>query len=595
MRHLFWRIYATYLVVVIVATLAVGWVAVRSAHDFYFDHTADELGARASLVREEVSALIDAGELGGIEALVQRMGAASGTRITIIGTGAGGIAPGAVVADSDRLPEDMVNHADRPEFKEALAGGVGQAVRLSATLGENMMYVAVPLESGGEVSAVVRTAMPLTAVDEALSQLYRSIFAGAGVVALVAALLGWFVSRRIARPMREMREGAERFAAGDFSRKLLVPATVEFAAVAEAMNRMAAELDDELRTLTRERNEREAVLESMVEGVLAVDPAGRVIAINTAAARLLDVAARDVVGMSIEAAVRNPELQRAVVSVLTGEQPVETDLTAFVGGEDRFLQANGSLLHTEDGAIAGAVVVVNDVTRLRRLEAVRSDFVANVSHELKTPVTSIKGFAETLADGAIDDPEAGRRFLRIIAGQADRLNSIIEDLLALSSLERGIEGRDVALQEARLADVLAVAAEVCAAKADAKRIVVSVDCPDGLYAEINPPLLEQAVVNLLDNAIKYSPEDTTVAVSATQAERETVITVTDQGVGISREHLPRLFERFYRVDKARSRDLGGTGLGLSIVKHIAQVHGGSVSVDSVVGRGITFRLHLPRR
>jgi two-component system phosphate regulon sensor histidine kinase PhoR len=595
MRHLFWRIYATYLVVVIVATLAVGGIAVRSAHDFYFDHTADELEGRANLVREEVSALTDAGKLGGIEALVQRMGAASGTRITIIGTGAGGIASGDVVADSDRLPEDMVNHADRPEFKEALAGGVGQAVRRSATLGEDMMYVAVPLESGGKVGVVVRTAKPLTAVNEALSRLYRSIFAGAGVVALGAALLGWFVSRRIASPMREMREGAERFAAGDFNRKLLVPTTVEFATVAEAMNRMAAELDDKLRTLTRERNEREAVLESMVEGVLAVDPDGRVIAINTAAARLLDVAARDVVGMSIEAAVRNPELQRAVTAVLGGEQPVETDLTAFVGGEDRFLQANGSLLHTEDGAIAGAVVVVNDVTRLRRLEAVRSDFVANVSHELKTPVTSIKGFAETLADGAIDDPDAGRRFLRIIAGQADRLNSIIEDLLALSSLERGIEGREVALQEARLADVLAVAAEVCAAKADAKRIAVTVDCPDELFAEINPPLLEQAVVNLLDNAIKYSPEDTTVALSAAQAERETVITVADQGVGISRDHLPRLFERFYRVDKARSRDLGGTGLGLSIVKHIAQVHGGSVSVDSLVGRGSTFRIHLPRR
>jgi two-component system phosphate regulon sensor histidine kinase PhoR len=437
--------------------------------------------------------------------------------------------------------------------------------------------------------------MPLTTVNEALDSLYTSIFAGAAVVALVAALLGWYVSRRIALPMRELREGADRFAAGDFSGKLLVPSTVEFAAVAEAMNRMAAELDDKLRTLTRERNEREAVLESMVEGVIAVDPEGRVIAINSAGARLLDVGSRDVVGMSIEEAARSPELQRVVLAVLSGEQPVETDLTAIVGGEERYLQANGSLLHTDDGAVAGAVVVVNDVTRLRRLEAVRSDFVANVSHELKTPVTSIKGFAETLTDGAIDDPDAGRRFLRIIAGQADRLNAIIEDLLALSSLERGIEGREVALQEARLADVLAVAAEVCASKAEAKRIGVVVDCPDDLYAEMNPPLLEQAVVNLLDNAIKYSPEDTSVAVSAAQTERETVVTIADQGVGISREHLPRLFERFYRVDKARSRDLGGTGLGLSIVKHIAQVHGGSVSVDSIVGRGSTFRLHLPRR
>jgi two-component system phosphate regulon sensor histidine kinase PhoR len=595
MRHLFWRIYATYLIVVLVATVAVGWLAVDAAHDFFVDRTADELEARASLVREEVAAAAAAGELEGIEPLVQRMGAASGTRITIIGTGAGGIDVGEVIADSDRLPEDMANHADRPEFKAARDGELGQAVRRSSTLDVDMMYVAVPLDAGGEVVAVVRTAMPLTTVDEALSHLYRSIIVGAAVVGLVAAALGWYVSRRIARPMREMREGAERFAAGDFSRKLLVPATVEFAAVAEAMNRMAAELDLELRTLTRERNEREALLESMVEGVLAVDPDGNVIAVNPAAARLLDVDEHEVVGRSIEEAVRNPELQRAVTAALSGDGPVETDLTAFVGGEDRYLQAHGSLLHTEDGAVAGAVVVLNDVTRLRRLEEVRSDFVANVSHELKTPVTSIKGFAETLADGAIDDPEAGRRFLHIIAGQADRLNAIIEDLLALSSMERGGDGREVALQEARLADVLAVAAEVCAPKAADKRISVTVDCPDELFAEINPPLLEQAVVNLLDNAVKYSPEDTTVAIGAAQTAQETVIAVTDQGVGISREHLPRLFERFYRVDKARSRDLGGTGLGLSIVKHIAQVHGGGVSVDSVVGRGSTFRIHLPRR
>lgn len=595
MRHLFWRIYASYLVVVILATVAVGWLAVSFARDFYTDRIADDLRVRASLVREEVTALVTSGELRGIEPLIQRMGAASDTRITLIGAGARGRAAGEVIADSDRLPEDMVNHSDRPEYRAAVGGGVGRAVRRSQTLGVEMMYVAVPVEASGEVVAVVRTATPLTAVDAALSHLYRSIFAGAAVVALVAALLGWCVSRHIARPVRQMREGAERFAAGDLSHKVLPSSTVEFAAVAESMNRMAAELDDKLRTLTRERNRREAVLESMVEGVLAVDPQGRVIAVNTAVARLLGVAADDVVGASIEEVVRNPELQGVVRAVLEGEQPVEADLTVEVGAEERYLQAHGSLLQAEDGAVAGAVIVVNDVTRLRRLEAVRRDFVANVSHELKTPVTSIKGFAETLADGAIDDPVTARRFLRIIAGQADRLNAIVEDLLSLSSLERAGDGREVVVQETRLADVLTVAAEVCGIKAEAKRITIEVECPDDLVAEIDPPLVEQAMVNLLDNAIKYSSEGTTVTVSVTQTTDETVIAVRDEGVGIAREHLPRLFERFYRVDKARSRDLGGTGLGLSIVKHIAQVHGGTVSVESVVGRGSTFRLHLPRR
>jgi two-component system phosphate regulon sensor histidine kinase PhoR len=266
-----------------------------------------------------------------------------------------------------------------------------------------------------------------------------------------------------------------------------------------------------------------------------------------------------------------------------------------VGAADRTLQANASLLRGEgdDGAV-GAVVVLNDVTRLKRLEAVRRDFVANVSHELKTPVTSIKGFTETLLDGASEDPEASRRFLRIIAGQADRLNSIIEDLLALSALEATREGRP-ALEEADVCDVVTVAVEVCEPKAQAKGINIDTQCAGSVFAPINPPLLEQAVVNLIDNAVKYSPEGSEIGVRLEEIGDQVVIRVADHGPGIPREHLTRLFERFYRVDKARSRDLGGTGLGLSIVKHIAQVHGGRVSVESTLGRGSTFSIYLPRR
>ncbi len=595
MRHLFWRIYLTYLVIVVLCTAAVGYFAVRSASEFFEEQTAQELEARAALVREEVGSLYGQGELGDIQPLIRRLGVASGTRITFISNGLPGSSVGEVIADSLVSPLGLESHRDRPEFKAAQAGQVGRAVRLSATVGEELMYVTVPVEEDGRVVAVVRTATSLERMHDAVQGLYVSIFLVAALVALAAGVIGWYVSNRIARPMREVREGAERFAAGDFSRKLTVPATEEFAGVAESLNRMAEELDYKIRAITRERNEREAVLESMIEGVLAVDAGQHVLTLNPAAASLLGVDPAQVQGKAIEEAVRNPELQRVVAAAVSGQGPVEVDLTLYVGGRERSVQASGALLHALGGEVVGAVVVLNDVTRLRRLEAVRRDFVANVSHELKTPVTSIKGFAETLADGALDDPDAARHFLKIIAGQADRLNAIIEDLLSLSSLEHEGDGRNVELQETRLDDVIAVASEVCAPKARAKGISLSTECPPGLMVDANPPLLEQAVVNLIDNAVKYSPGGTAVRVSAVPGDAEVVIAVSDEGQGIAREHLARLFERFYRVDRARSRDLGGTGLGLSIVKHVAQVHGGSVSVDSVVGRGSTFRIHLPRR
>ncbi len=596
-QRLFWRIYATYLIVVVLCTAAVGFYAVRSARGFYVDHTATELEARASLVREQVAAQADSGSAAELQMLVRRLGAASDTRITIISAGQPAAAAGVVLADSGSLPGQMENHGDRPEYLAALEGRSGQAIRRSDTLGEDMMYVAIPVMEDGRVVAVARTAVTLTTVNDALDTLYVSIATSALAVALIAGVIGLYVSRRISNQMREISAGAERLAAGDFSHKLFVPRIEEFAGVADSLNRMAAELDDKLRTLTHERNEREAVLSSMVEGVLAVDTDERVIAVNAAAARLLDTVPAAAEGKSIQEVVRNPDLQRVVGLALDGQRPVEADIVMRVGAEDRDLQANGTLLHGESGSdsAVGAVVVLNDVTRLKRLEAVRRDFVANVSHELKTPVTSIKGFAETLEDGALDDPEAARRFVRIIAGQADRLNSIIEDLLALSTLEQSQDSPLLQLEEADLCDVVGVALDVCGPKAEARAIALSQTCPDCLLAPVSPPLLEQALVNLIDNAVKYSPEGSTVEVRLEEAPEEIVVSVIDEGQGVRREHLPRLFERFYRVDKARSRDLGGTGLGLAIVKHIAQVHGGRVSVDSVVGRGSTFRIHLPRR
>ena len=360
------------------------------------------------------------------------------------------------------------------------------------------------------------------------------------------------------------------------------------------MNELAAQLDARINDALRQRNEREAILSSMVEGVVAIDDRQRIISLNQAAARLFGCHADTVAGRTLQEIVRNVELQRLAADVLARRQSLSGDL-AIMGrdGRQRLLNAQGTVLREAEDRPVGAVIVLHDVTRLQELEKVRRDFVANVSHELRTPVTAIKGFVETLLDGAPADPADAERFLRIVARQADRLNSIIEDLLTLARIEQGTEKAEIVLEPGRVRQVLEAAADACRLKAEEKQIHLDIQCDADLIARINAALLEQAVVNLVDNAVKYSPAGATVRLIAERDAEWLVIRVEDHGCGIGAEHLPRIFERFYRVDRARSRELGGTGLGLSVVKHIAQAHGGRADVRSTVGEGSTFFIHLP--
>jgi two-component system phosphate regulon sensor histidine kinase PhoR len=420
----------------------------------------------------------------------------------------------------------------------------------------------------------------------------QSIILGGWVLLLLAAALGWFISHRISQPLQEMRQGAERFAAGDFSHRLSIPDSVELASLASTLNRMAAQLAEQIAVITQQRNEQEAILESMHEGVLALDTQERVITVNRAAEALLGVMATQAKGHTIQEVVRNVALQRLLAATLHSTEAATADIV-LRGSEERFLQATATALRDAQGRDIGVLVVLNDVTQLRRLENIRRDFVSNVSHELKTPITSIKGFVETLRDGALKDRAQAERFLGIIARHAERLHAIIEDLLALSRLEQGSDSYEIPRSETSLSEVIQAAILDCAARAEAQHVTVIPMCAAELRAAVNAPLLEQALVNLLDNAITYSNPESSVWVNIRQEDDRLVIDVRDQGVGIPYDHLDRIFERFYRVDKARSRERGGTGLGLAIVKHIAQVHGGQVSVMSTVGQGSTFTLRIP--
>ena len=585
--RLLWQLYSSYLLLTACSLLAVGALASHSLQEFYLESMRHDLAANARLLEKQIGPRFDSHDSKELTTLCRDFSRSTMTRVTLV------LRSGKVLVDTDEDPAAMENHADRPEIVQALAGEIGTSERLSVTQRERMTYVAVPLRRQGRIVGALRTAVPTTTIDQALRGVQYKIATGAAAVAVLAAVVSLWFSRRLSRPLEEIRQGAERFAGGDLGYKLPIPQTREMAGVAESLNRMAHQLKERIRTTVRQNTEQEAVLASMVEGVLAVDNDHRVISLNRAAADLLGSSQEEAHGRGLQEVIRNADLRRFVTSALACESPIEGDVL-LSSGHDRVLQAHGTALRDAAGQTIGAVIVLNDITRLRRLENLRRDFVANVSHELKTPITSIKGFVETLLDGALKAPEDAERFLRIIAKQADRLHSIIEDLLSLSKIEQGEEAGDIELTLCPLKKVLEDAVDDIEARAAERRIRICLTCDDGFTAMINPPLLEQAIINLLDNAVKYSEPGKSVDLEATQTDSETAIAVRDQGCGVEPEHVPRLFERFYRVDRARSRKLGGTGLGLAIVKHIVQAHHAQITVDSMPGKGSTFSIRLPR-
>jgi two-component system phosphate regulon sensor histidine kinase PhoR len=360
------------------------------------------------------------------------------------------------------------------------------------------------------------------------------------------------------------------------------------------MDRMAELLDEKIEAIVTQRNQLETVFSSMVEAVIAIDTEERVISINEAAAELFGVDKKAAPGKIVQQIVRNVQLQQHISRTLAARESVIDEIVLQGASGDRFLQTNVVLLGNGAGENVGVLVVMNDVTKIRRLENVRRDFVANVSHELRTPITSIRGYVETLLDGALDIREDAVRFLEIVLHQSERLGTIIDDLLALSKIEEEEKEGAISLSPGSLRPVLEAAVQTCRLQADQAGITVVIDCPEEVMAEMNATLLEQAVVNLLVNAITYSRQggEVTVQVTVGVAEKagRVCIVVRDNGIGIAKEHLPRLFERFYRSDKARSRAHGGSGLGLAIVKHIAEAHNGEVEVKSMEGKGSEFTL-----
>ncbi|MBW2306919.1 MAG: PAS domain-containing protein [Deltaproteobacteria bacterium] len=585
-KRILHKIFPTYLLIILISILGAGGYISISLREFYISKTTKDMEIRALFLMSQLRGNFTLNHRDALDALCKTLGRSTSTRITMI------LPSGEVLADSYGIPQIMDNHGERPEVKEALAGRTGSSIHYSRILYEDMLYFAAPVIEKGEVIGAIRVAQPMAEINEALNSLYVKIALGGVFTAVLAAIMSLVVSRWISRPIVMMKEGAEHFARGEFGEKLRIPDIEELAGLADMLNQMAQNMDEKIRLVIHERNEREVILSSMQEGLLAVDVKGCILTMNSAMKKMFGIRLSETKGRPLLEVIRNIDLRRFIAQSIKSGKLTEA-VIALPGPEERFLQVHGSILRNAEGENMGTLTVLNDITRVRLLENMRKEFIANISHEIKTPITSIKACVETLRDEGGADADTIQRFLDILARQTDRLNNIIDDLLTLSRIEWLEEKSEIKLEEVNICDLLQVCILESKEKSSARKVEVILKCDPGFSAVANPSLLEQAAANLLDNAIKYSKEGGTVIIDVSRESADFIIKVIDNGYGIAREHLSRIFERFYRVDKDRSRQSGGTGLGLAIVKHIAYAHGGTVRADSTPGKGSTFTLRLP--
>lgn len=523
--------------------------------------------------REDLSALRD---------WVAQM-AASGARVTVI------TADGHVLADSQSDPQTMENHATRPEILEAMAKGDGRSIRHSVTINRDLLYYAVRQNTFAGSTYILRFALPVETVDEVLSSFRHRLWVASFFILLIAGGICLLLSRSFTGRVERLREFSRRVADGDFRPLPRDGSDDALEALGISLNRTAARLERTIRTLTEERNLSSAILGSMVEGVAVVNGSERLVFANPGFAEILGLDVPPTSGSALVEVVRQTELVEAVRKVLRGEPRVQSEIVTGTLRQHYFAITVAAVLA---GETTGAVVVLHDITELRKLERVRRDFVANVSHELRTPLTAIQGFAETLLAGAIDDPQNRTRFLEIILEHSRRLARLTEDLLMLSKMDA--ERLELEIRRLSVSQLIESCLETAQRRATEKDLRISVNMPQRLPDIAGDRRrLAEVLQNLLDNAIQYTLPGGQIMVSAETGEDEVIVTVSDTGIGIPKADQPRIFERFYRVDVARSREAGGTGLGLAIAKHLVDVHGGRLWVESEVSQGSQFHFSVP--
>lgn len=566
------------------------WWQSSSLEQLYVERTERELESRGRLFAGEAARLVRAGDLAGLQEFFSAEGRATRTRISLIA------ADGEVIADSDEQPGNMDNHGRRPEVVEAMqafAKGEGSysVIRHSSTSGRRMIYCAMPIAIGDR-HYVLRAAFSIHEIDAVLRRARMDVLWAVLVTMLIAAGFCWFLYQTITRPVRALCGASARIAAGDLDTRLPVPRRGAIRELGGSVSRMAEELKARIGEITREKGERDAIFAALSEGVVVLDVDENIIDTNRAARRIFQIKG-DPRKQPVGALLRNEALADFLKRLREGGEPAEAEFPFSLPSGDKQLRVRGCTLRWNGNDRQGILLVFYDMTQLRKLENFRRDFVANVSHEIKTPLTVIRGAVETLQDGAINEPESARRFMEIISTHSERLNNLVQDILSLSLLEYRASGERYDLVNCDLSLPLASAVKLEQPRAEEAGIRLVTEIEANPQVRIDVQLIEQAVVNLIDNAIKHSGEKSEIRIRLHTEDGNAVLSVTDRGCGIAPEHVERLFERFYRVDKARSRKAGGTGLGLAIVKHIMQLHRGSAEVRSRPGEGSTFLLRLP--
>ncbi len=581
-HSLHWRIALAYTALIFVTMGVVSVYLVNFIRDTFVANLERRLEQEASLLSESASHLFgDPIDLPGLRAITERTGEIIDARVTLLDS------DGVVLTDSSEDPVAMDSFANRPEFRSALSLGASKGSRRNAASGEDVFYFAGQIQSGGAPVGVALIAVPASQVQSHVNRIILTVLLAALVVACLSVGLGYFLARRTSRSVKSVAEGARRLAQGDLDHRVRALSMDETQELAAAFNTMATTLRDMIGDLSGERNKLSAVLEVMADGVIVIESDGQIALMNQAAELLLDVRVDEVVGSRLVEVVRDHELQQLVTQSLEsgGARQAEIELLH----RRRYLSATAIPLH-HSGA-QGALLTLHDLTGIRQVETTRKEFVSNVSHELRNPLASVKAMVETLEGAALDDRKVTEDFLRRIHRDVDRMTGIVNDLLELSRLESG--QASIQPNTIDLIPLMKDAETQFRLQAEAMDIAFHAELPDTLPLTIGEQeKLFQVLVNLLENALKFTPAGGAITLTADERGNCVEIGVTDTGVGIPREHLPHVFERFYKVDRAR-RD-SGTGLGLAIVKHIVHAYGGEVGVKSVEGEGSAFSFTLPR-